>query len=216
MSEKAHTQFGRLALLFLSALCSLLIAGCQSSPRFTDVSDITRSATNVVHTESIVLREGDVLKIAFPSAPNLNTASIPIMRDGTMTLPLVGVVRAAGKTPAELQDELVKLYSGQIESKQITVELISLRFPIFVTGSVLRPAKYEFDHPVTALEAIMEAGGPDYTKANLRSVTILRRQSGHIVHYGVNLRDVISGKGDDQFYMKPGDIIFVRERFTWF
>jgi polysaccharide export outer membrane protein len=216
-AQKPQTFFGRLALLAFMAVSMMIIAGCQTSePRFTDEKELMSSATNVMHTESIVLREGDVLKLTFPSAANLNTPSIPIMRDGTVTLPLVGVVRAAGKTPAQLQDELVKLYSNQIESKQITVELLSAGFPVFVTGAVLKPGKVEANHPITALEAIMEAGGPDYTRANLKSITVLRREGGHIEHFGLNLKKVISGDGDDTFYMKPGDIIYVRERFSWF
>ena len=53
-------------------------------------------------TEIISLREGDVLKISFPANANLNTTQ-PIRRDGMISMPLIGEVKAVGKTPAELE-----------------------------------------------------------------------------------------------------------------
>jgi polysaccharide export outer membrane protein len=219
MFNRAKTFLRTLAVpaFFLAALAAI-ITGCETmqQSQFTDVTELSKAATNVIHAESIILREGDVIKIVFPTAPNLNTASIPIMRDGTVTLPVVGVVRAAGKTLAELQDDLVKLYSAQVESKQVTVELLSSGFPIFVTGAVLRPGKVLSDHPMTALEAIMEAGGPDYARADLKHVTVLRREGKHLRNYGLNIKQVMRGDEVEPFYMKPDDILYVKERFQWF
>ena len=109
-------------------------------------------------TEIITLREGDVLKISFPGAANLNTTQ-PIRRDGMISMPLIGEVKAAGKTPKELEKELIELYSTQLLSKEVTVEVQSSTFPVYVSGSVLHPGKIMSDHPMTAFEAIMEAGG---------------------------------------------------------
>lgn len=185
-------------------------SGCQTQvPKFNNLNGVTN------HSETIVLREGDVVKISFPGAPNL-TGSHPIRRDGKIELDLVGTVMAAGKTPDQLKQDLVELYKGQIETKEIDVEVLSSTFPIFVTGAVLRPMKVMSDHPMTCLEAIMECGGPDYSKANLKSVTVLRQENGHLRSYTVDIRSILEGISDEQFYMKANDIIFVRERFTWF
>jgi len=42
------------------------------------------------------------------------------------------------------------------------------------------------DRPITALEAIMEAGGFDYTKANLKAVTVIRTENGQTEHHKLN------------------------------
>jgi polysaccharide export outer membrane protein len=212
MIESAKKLLAKSGLMALALAVLMAIAGCKSS-HFNNVSELTKPPAP--HSESIALREGDGLKISFPGVPNLNTTQI-VRRDGNITLPLVGEVKAVGKTPAQLRDDLVKLYAGQIESKEITVELASSAFPIFVTGAVLRPGKVMSDHPMTVLEAIMEAGGPDYMKANLKSVRILRQDGSHIKNYDLNVQQVMNGIDAPLFYMQAGDIIYVREKFSWF
>ena len=220
MGKVPKKQLALSLALLVTAL--LAITGCQTqAPKFpTDLSEQTTNTTTTTttttnHTETIILREGDVVKITFPSAPNLSTSQ-PIRRDGNIVLQLVGEVKAAGKTPTELKDELLKLYAGQIESKEVSVELMSSSFPVFVTGAVLRPAKVMSDHPMTALEAIMECGGFDYVKANLKSVKVLRQDGAQLKSFTVNLKTVMQGKEAVQFYLKPADIIYVPEKFTWF
>ncbi len=94
--------------------------------------------------------------------------------------------------------------------------LQSSSFPVFVTGAVVRPGKVLSDHPLTALEAVMEAGGFDYTTANTRAVKIIRNQDGVMKHYVVNLQRILDGKGGAPFYLQPDDIIYVSERFELF
>jgi protein involved in polysaccharide export with SLBB domain len=187
-----------------------LAAGCQTQPSLPPAA---LQGTNT--TEIITLREGDVLKISFPANANLNKTQ-PIRRDGMISLDLVGEVKAAGKTPKELEKDLLDLYSTQLVSKEVTVEVQSSSFPVYVSGSVLRPGKVMSDHPITALEAVMEAGGYDYTKANLKGVTIIRHEGNSTRNYIVNLKRVVDGKSSELFYLKPGDIVIVPERFSWF
>jgi len=187
-----------------------LAAGCQTQPSLPPAA---LQGTNT--TEIITLREGDVLKISFPANANLNKTQ-PIRRDGMISLDLVGEVKATGKTPKELEKDLLDLYSTQLVSKEVTVEVQSSSFPVYVSGSVLRPGKVMSDHPITALEAVMEAGGYDYTKANLKGVTIIRHEGNSTRNYIVNLKRVVDGKSSELFYLKPGDIVIVPERFSWF
>jgi len=176
----------------------------------TAVADVT---TNDPTT--YVLREGDILKISFPGSPNLNNVQ-QIRTDGKITLPLVGEVQAAGMTPGNLQKKLMDLYGPQLASKEVTVDVQSSSFPVYVTGAVLRPGKIVSDHPITALAAIMEAGGPDYTKANLKNVSVIRQEGNQTKNYTLNLKRIMEGQVSEPFYMKPSDIIFVPEKFSWF
>ena len=86
------------------------------------------------------------------------------------------------------------LYAPQLTSKEVTVEVQSSSFPVYVTGAVLRPGKISSDHPITALEAIMEAGGFDYTKANLKNVEVIRQEGNQTKNYILNLKRVMEGK----------------------
>ena len=51
---------------------------------------------------------------------------------------------------------------------------------------------------------------------SIRSVLVIRNEGGHTHNYIVNLKDVIDGKLNDPFYLKPSDIIYVREKFSMF
>ncbi len=62
----------------------------------------------------------------------------------------------------------------------------------------------------------MEAGGFDYTKANLKSVNIVRHENGKSEHFTINLKRALRDGDKEPFHLKPSDIIYVPERFQWF
>lgn len=197
---------------FIAALAALaIITGCQTKNSASDKAVQQTADTNQV----VILREGDVLKISFPGSPSLNTVQT-IRNDGIVSLPLVGDVKAAGDTPAGFDQKLMDLYASQLTTKDVSVEVQSSAYPIYVTGAVLRPGKIMSDHPITALEAVMEAGGFDYEKADMKAVVVIRKEEGGTKKYTLNLKAVMDGKTGVPFYLKPSDIIFVQEKFTWF
>lgn len=192
----------------LGMLC-LVVSGCNT----TKFSANPKSESS--QPQTITLREGDSVKILFPGSPDLNTIT-KIRRDGKITLPVVGEVQAAGMTSGELEKDLLTRYADQIVSKEINVILESSTFYVFLTGAVMRPGKIISDHPITALEAILEAGGVDYSRANLKNVIISRKSKGQMEHFKVDLKSVISGQSNETFYLQPNDILFIPEKFSWF
>jgi polysaccharide biosynthesis/export protein len=195
-------------MLWAGLAILVLATGCQTQ---TPLPPSMPPGTNA--PEAITLREGDVLKITFPGNANLNTTQ-PVRRDGMISMQLVGELKAAGKTPKELEKDLVDAYSTQLLSKEVTVEVQSSTFPVYVSGAVLRPGKVVFDHTVTVVEAVMEAGGPDSTKANLNAVAVTRMEAGQYRTYTLNVKQMMAGK-TKPFYLKPFDIVKVPERL-WY
>jgi polysaccharide biosynthesis/export protein len=165
--------------------------------------------------EPQMLQAGDVLKIAFPGSQNLDNTQA-IRRDGKINVYLAGEVQAAGKTPGQLEQELVELIGPQLVSKQVTVTVVSSSFSVFVTGAVIKPGKITPDHVITVLEGIMEAGGFDAAKADSKGVVVIRQESGKTVRYKVNVQAILDGKDPTPFYLRSRDIIFVPEKFSWF
>jgi polysaccharide biosynthesis/export protein len=214
-------RFVLVALLPLALIAAGLLAGCENQSTSDAANSLKMPAAKTgapaANTnESLTLREGDVVKISFPGSPTLDTTQ-EIRRDGKINLPLgVGDVDAAGMTPAALEKKLVDLYAPQLSSKQVTVQVESSSFPFYVTGMVLHPGKILTDHPITALEAVMEAGGFDYAKADLKDVTVIRRENNIMRNYKLNLKAVLNGQQTDPFYLKPEDIVYVPERFNIF
>lgn len=196
----------------------LLATGCKSTQTAESAAmaaAVAQSQADAAAGESLVLREGDTIRINFPAAPNLNVVQA-IRRDGRITLPLVGEVQASGLTPTELEKRLLEAYGPQLQTKEVTVSLESSAFPVYVTGAVLRPGKVISDRPINALEAVMEAGGFDYNRANMKKVRVIRYESGRQESYVLDMKAILNGLNPDPFKLKPSDILYVPERFVWF
>jgi polysaccharide export outer membrane protein len=199
-----------------------IMAGCQTDPQ-TNFNTLAPGgipkpiarAVQQAQAQPILLREGDTVNVVFPSSPTLDTTQ-QIRRDGKIVMPLIGEVDAAGKTPEDLQAELIKLYQPQVQTKQIIVTVQSSTYPVYVTGAVLRPGEIQANKPMTPLEAIMQAGGFDTTKANSKNVIIIRQEKNGTKKYTLNLKKLMEGTTEKPFYLEPSDIIFVPEKFQWF
>ena len=135
---------------------------------------------------------------------------------GKLRLPLIGEVDAAGSTSSALEERLTGLYASRLPTKQVVVEVENSSFPVYVTGMVMHPGKILSDHPISTIEAVMEAGGFDYTKANLKSVTVIRRENNMMKNYKLDLKAVLAGRQSELFELKPNDIVYVPERFVVF
>jgi polysaccharide export outer membrane protein len=194
-------------------------ASAQMPPEFakllSQTNAVAPTTAPAVPVASVKLKEGDVINITFPSSSSLDTTQ-KIRVDGKIVLPLVGETQAAGMTPTELQDQLIKLFAPQVSTKQVIVTVQSSTFTVFVTGSVLRPGRVDSDHPLAVLEAIMEAGGFDISKANLKDVVIIHQTPSGTTKRTINLKKIMEGSSDKPVYLQPSDIVFVPEKFVWF
>jgi polysaccharide biosynthesis/export protein len=189
----------------LAAVTLLLCTGCQGTPKHP---------TPLVGQTPNYLNPGDVVKISFPAAPELNQTQ-KVGTDGTLSLPLIGEVHAAGKSPGQLQSELATLYKPQLQDNEVLVTLESRAVPVVVSGAVQKPGKIVFERPATVLEAIMEAGG--FTpEADLKKVSVIRIVKGEHETQVIDLRPVLKGKPTPAIYCSGGDVIYVPEKLLLF
>lgn len=208
MNNSKTQRAGFLALLGVALM--LVVSGCGTTKKLA-----ANPKPKSGQPESITLVEGDVVKILFPGAPNLDTTA-KIRRDGKITLPVIGEIPVTGLTPYELERDLTNRYASDLVSKEINVTVVSSSFSVYVTGAVMHPGKIDSDRPITALEAIMESGGPDYSRANLKGVIISRKIKTGRDHYKVDIKSEINGTTSETFDLRPGDILYVPERFSMF
>lgn len=196
----------------------MAVTGCQEPPVINAQPErgADQMQPTVPPVEEFTLQSGDTVKISFPGAPNLDTAQ-QIRSDGRLNLPMVGEVVASAKTPHALEKELVALYATKLVSKEVSVTVVSAPFSVFVSGAVQHPGKVSTDHPISALEAIMEAGGFDTAKANMSAVVVIRQMAGGTTKsYTLDLKQVLEGKKAESFFLNRSDIVHVPEKFTWF
>jgi protein involved in polysaccharide export with SLBB domain len=189
---------GYISILTFLALAG---AGCQ-----TDANSTTLSGQAEV-PKHVILAPGDVVKLTFSSAPELNQSQ-KIRADGKLSLPLVGEVDAAGKTVAQLQGDLVQLYKSQLKTPEVTVSLETSLTTVVVSGAVNHPSKIAFERPTTVFQAIMEAGGPSEF-GTLKHVRLVRTVNGVQKSQVMNVQDTLVSQGTKPFYVRDGDVIYV-------
>jgi polysaccharide export outer membrane protein len=209
MKLKSFFQFRPIWLL----LPVLALSGCAlfSSPdKKISVYDPPRIDTSMTDTNVPHLHIGDVVSVTFTGLEqNPDPLDKPIKEDGTITLPDVGRVTAAGKTVGELEDAIHDLYvPGFYKHLNVTVKTSSDR-AFYVSGEVHAPGRLLYTGPISLSKAITSAG--DFTDFASRSDVILIRANGD--RFEVNVNKILAGKiKDPQVY--PGDQITVQRR-TW-
>jgi polysaccharide export outer membrane protein len=123
--------------------------------------------------EEYTIGTDDVLSITFWQQPDLNTR-VKVKKDGTITLPIIGEVKAEGLSPKELSQsvlEKLSLYNANISQATVTVEEYNHR-KIYIQGEVISPGTFGFEIIPDLWGAIREAGGPTEF-ADLSSVSII-------------------------------------------
>jgi len=153
------------------------------------------------------LTSGDVIKFAFPGAPELNQSQ-KIRSDGKVNLPLIGEVDAAGKSIDTLQAEIALRYKPQLQNTTVLLTLESSVIQVVISGAVSKPAKLLFEQQTTVVQAIMEAGGVSEF-GSLRRVHLIRKINGVEYTQILDLSGIMRGEPIKPYYVRNGDVIFV-------
>lgn len=132
---------------------------------------------------------------------------------GDISLPLLGVIKAAGLTPYELEQSITqKLSIDLIQNPQVTVfvkEFTSQRMTI--QGLVNRAGVYDFQGQATLLQAISMAGGLS-EKADETIIKVIRKAPGkseQTLSFDMNI--IRENKMDDPI-LENGDVVLVEEK----
>lgn len=192
----AMTAIAALMLVFAST-------SCESPEPYTPIP-----AEAFASRPSGNLAAGDVIRVSYPGAPELNTTQT-IMANGKVSLPTIGDVTAQGKSVANFQSQLSGLYQSHLQNPIVLVSVEQVAACVYVSGEVTKPGKVPLNRPLTAFEAIMEAGG--FSKlANPKQVVVVRTKNGKSERYALNLGDTLSGASNSSFYLRPYDTVYVK------
>jgi polysaccharide export outer membrane protein len=122
----------------------------------------------------------DVLRVTVWRNPDLSGDAI-VRPDGTISLPLIGDLRAAGRTPTEIRTDIANRLKAYIkdESATVTVAISVLNsYRFVVSGNVEHPGAFAANHFVTVSEAIAMTGGPNRFSSPVETVIIRADASG--------------------------------------
>ena len=185
-----------LATVHGGAILSLTACSQDRLPRVEPAS-----AAVMPVADAYVIAPGDLVRIVVYNEPNMSGDYL-VLPEGSIQLPLVGVVSAKGQTASQLSAEiLARLRKGILTEPRISVNLAQMR-SVFISGAVTKPGAYPFVPDMTVDMAVAVAGG--YTDRGARTRVVLRHSGQQERQFALDPNAPIR--------LAPGDIIKVPER----
>lgn len=192
-------------MLLLSIVTSCFLFS-KNEPR-PNPSTFVAMSTRVGST---TLGAGDIFEVKVYGEPDLS-GTFRVSSDGFVNFPMIGKVRVEG-LPAIKVEEIIatKLKDGFLKDPQVSVFIKEYNSKkIFVFGEVQKPGTFLYEDNMTIIQAITIAGG--FTKlADKNKVSVTRIENNKERHIYLPVEDIGKGK-EKNFFLKPGDIIFVPE-----
>lgn len=188
--------------LFLIGLFVLSIAA-------EAIAEVKKNISSPVPATDYIVRPQNVLEITVYGEEDLSK-TVQLSASGEISCPLLGRVKVAGMSPAEIEEKLTELYREYLVKPDISV-LVKEYSNFYVYGQVVKPGAYKLEGDVTILEAITLAGGLTAI-ANSDGIKVIRVEGGQEQLIKVKVSD-ITKKGDKSkdIILKPNDVVVVPE-----
>lgn len=207
----------------LVALSALGLAGCQHTvkselPRDAAAYDAIAVAPSVVRPDVYTLRAGDRIDVSVFKEADFSGQKLPVDQTGNVALPMIGTVRAEGKTVDALAREIEgKLGARYLRNPKVSVLVDTPALAsVTVEGEVKQPGVYEVMPGATLLTAMALARSPSET-AKLNEVMIFRVVDGQRYGGVFDVAAIRAGKVTDPAIL-PGDTVVVgysKARGAW-
>ena len=182
---------GALLLAFIGFTAG---AFAQSTSKTTDPAD------NLLSTYQ--LAAGDVITIRVFGEDDLSREKIRLTDAGTIPYPVLGEVKAKGRTIGEIEKFITAGLDGRyLINPRVSVTIEEYR-PFYINGMVEKPGGYPFQPGLTVLKASSLAGGFK-ERASFSKITIIRENNPKAGPQNADINTAIS----------PGDTIFIEESF---
>ena len=137
------------------------------------------------------------------------SGEVAVRPDGIVTVPLLGAVKAAGRTPTELQAEIARRLADYVraDSVVVTVGVTSVNsYQFTVTGNVEHSGVFTSQSYVTAVDAVAMAGGPNRFASD--AIWVIRGTPSRRIP--IDLRRAASGAHpEENLVLIRGDLVVV-------
>jgi len=156
------------------------------------------------------LQPGDVLDVQFRYSPEFNQ-TITVQPDGYVSLEISGDLKVAGLTVEQARLAILKRASERLQDPVATVILKEFQRPYFVVaGEVAQPGRIEMRESVTAIQAIMLAGGMKET-ARSSQVVVFRKINSDVAEVKLlNLKSIRRTSDlENDLTLQAGDMVYV-------
>ena len=183
---------------FLALNC-LLVSGCATESGGT----AARNPAIPAATSSAQLRAGDSLTDTLQGIPDPSVNSVQIDEQGTISLPYIGTLGAAGINTGELAQRVRETYIAKKFYTTVDVSVSVTERYVYVGGEVVRPGRIVWTPDLTVAKAIQSAGGFTLYAKETR-VALVREQKS----YDLDVKLAQKSPAQDPRLM-PGDSLQV-------
>jgi polysaccharide export outer membrane protein len=181
---------------------------CSAQDKLAASRPVAQATVAPSITDSYVIGASDVITVTVFKEPTLSS-SLLVRTDGMISLPLLGDVKAAGKTPLQLADEIAAQLKKYVQDPNVTVILTQMNSKrVFLIGEIGKTGPIEITSGMTVLEAIATAGGLG-AYANTKKIYILRVVNGKQQKIPVQYKQALKGDLTRNLLLNPGDTIVV-------
>lgn len=160
--------------------------------------------------ERYVLHPGDVLDIQYRYTPEFNQ-TVTVQPDGYISLEIGGDVKVGGRNLDQVRSGILAKARTRLASPELTVILKEFQKPyVVVAGEVGQPGKFEMREKLTALQAVLLAGGfKDSAKSS--QIVVFRKLNAEMAEVKILNFKTLKSTADleNDLSLQPGDMILV-------
>jgi polysaccharide export outer membrane protein len=203
------------SLVFVMLIANLAWAAGEKSPApaTNETSAATGARPAIAGVDSTYLiGPGDVLSISLWKDEAL-TKDVVVLPDGIISFPLIGLLKAGGKTVPQLWAEIEEKIAQYVTEPVLNVEVKQVNsMLIFVIGRLNMTSssgRLVLNANANVLQALAMAGGLN-TFAKRNSIKIFREERGKTLMFLFHYDDVVEGKRlEENIELKRYDVIVV-------
>jgi polysaccharide export outer membrane protein len=199
-----------LSLCFLLVIASFGHAQTSSSGQIPVKTDAEAPTLKTPEDSRYRLVSGDVIDVIYRYTPEFNQ-SVTIQPDGFVLLEIVGDLKISGLTLEQARQKIIGKASVRLKDPEVTLLLKEFQKPYFVvSGEVVQTGKFEMRENLTALQAVMMAGGFKES-AKVSQIVVFRKLNAEFAEVKtLNLKNVKKTSDlENDLTLQSGDIIFV-------
>ncbi len=192
---------------------AILLAACASSPPPSPAPAPPPTRPDPVPTVPPIaeyrIGPEDVIEIIVWKNGDLSK-TVTVRPDGIITLPLIGELRASGRTAEEVRRDIKTRLERYKDAPEVSVTITDVRsYNLYILGEVRTPGRYQVKAATTLLQALALAGGfTEYADTN--GIVVVRRDtrdmSAKEQRIKIRYKDLIK-RGD--VALSPGDTVIV-------
>lgn len=146
------------SLLFLVVIVALAaLNGCESAP--SAGATVGRNPKAAASSSAAQLRSGDSLTVMLSGIPDASNNPVQIDEQGSISLPFLGVIPAAGMNTGELSNAIRQAYLERKFYTSISVSVTVTERYVYIGGEVQRPGRIPWSPDLTLAKAVQSAGG---------------------------------------------------------